>query len=76
MSARIMAVVDVFDALTSKRVYKDAYTLDKAYEILQSSSGSHFDPDIVQVFMDNRQEIEKVFMETLEENRTCRQETV
>lgn len=76
LSARIMAVVDVFDALTSKRVYKDAYTLDKAYEILQSSSGSHFDPDIVQVFMDNRQEIEKVFMETLEENRTCRQETV
>ena len=69
LSARIMAVVDVFDALTSKRVYKDAYTLDKAYEIMQSSSGSHFDPDIVQVFMDNRQEIEKVFMDTLEEGQ-------
>lgn len=64
LSARIMAVVDVFDALTSKRVYKDAYALDKAYDILQSSSGSHFDPDIIQVFMDNREEIEQVFMET------------
>ncbi|MCH5274595.1 MAG: HD domain-containing protein [Lachnospiraceae bacterium] len=70
LSARIMAVVDVFDALTSKRVYKDAYALDKAYDILQSSSGSHFDPDIIQVFMDNREEIEKVFMETMEAGRS------
>lgn len=68
LSARIMAVVDVFDALTSKRVYKDAYTLDKAYDILQSSSGSHFDPDIIQVFMDNRGEIERVFMDTMEKS--------
>lgn len=72
LSARIMAVVDVFDALTSKRVYKDAYSLDKAYNILNSSSGSHFDPDIIGVFMDNRKEIEQVYMETMEESGICR----
>lgn len=63
LCARIMAVVDVFDALTSKRVYKDAYTLEKAYDILRESSGTHFDPEIIKVFMDNHKEIEQVFFE-------------
>ncbi len=66
LCARIMAVVDVFDALTSKRVYKDAYSLEKAYDILKESSGTHFDPEIVKVFMDNHKEIEQVFFENTE----------
>ena len=50
LQGRIMAVVDVYDALTSKRVYKDAMTDEEAMEIIQKDSGSHFDPNIVDIF--------------------------
>ena len=50
MNARIFAIADVFDALTSKRPYKEPMSFDKAMSILQESSGSHFDPDILQAF--------------------------
>ncbi len=58
LCARIMAVADVFDALISKRCYKEAFPLDEAYQIIASSSGSHFDPEIVNVFMEMRTEME------------------
>lgn len=51
-SARIFAVVDVFDALTSKRPYKSAMGLDESLAILREESGTHFDPNIVDVFCD------------------------
>lgn len=51
--ARIMAIADVYDALTSKRVYKDAIPHDKAVEIILSERGTHFDPDIVDAFIKN-----------------------
>ncbi len=47
---RIVAVADVFDALTSVRPYKDAWTLEKAEAYLRDSSGSHFDPACVEAF--------------------------
>lgn len=50
LSARIMAVADVFDALTSKRSYKDAFSIDKAIEIINNESGTHFDPIIIAAF--------------------------
>lgn len=50
LSARIMAVADVFDALTSKRCYKDAMPLTKAYAIIRKESGTHFDPVAVEAF--------------------------
>ena len=50
MNARIFAIADVFDALTSKRPYKEPMSFDKAMSILQEGSGSHFDPDILQAF--------------------------
>lgn len=59
LCARIMAVADVFDALTSKRVYKDAMALQKAYEIIDAESGTHFDPDIVEAFFVAKDEIEE-----------------
>lgn len=64
LSARIMAVVDVFDALTSKRVYKDAFTFDEAIKILEDSSGTHFDPTIIDVFMSIKDEIHNIYMES------------
>ncbi|MBA4373871.1 MAG: phosphohydrolase [Thermodesulfovibrio sp.] len=51
LRTRIFSIVDVFDALTSKRPYKDAFPLEKAIEILQESSGSHFDPMILEKFL-------------------------
>ncbi|MCD4721324.1 MAG: PAS domain S-box protein [Desulfobacula sp.] len=50
LSARIVAVCDVYDALTSKRIYKEAYSHNTALEIIQSEREQHFDPDIVDAF--------------------------
>jgi HD-GYP domain-containing protein (c-di-GMP phosphodiesterase class II) len=51
LNARIFAIVDVFDALTSKRPYKDSWTLDDAIAMLKRDSGSHFDPQLVETFV-------------------------
>jgi putative two-component system response regulator len=48
--ARITAVADVFDALSSNRPYKKAFSLERSAEIIGESSGSHFDPEIVRAF--------------------------
>ena len=53
LEGRIAAVCDVFDALTTKRVYKEAWPVDKTVEQLKADSGSHFDPEIVMVFLAN-----------------------
>ncbi|MEM1212357.1 MAG: HD domain-containing phosphohydrolase [Planctomycetota bacterium] len=50
LSARITAVADVFDALTTRRVYKDAFSVERARNIIQSDSGTHFDPAVVEAF--------------------------
>ena len=49
LAARIMAVADVFDALTSKRVYKDAFSPKEAFDIIFKEAGTHFDPELVEV---------------------------
>ena len=51
LCARIMAVADVFDALISKRCYKDAMPLEKAFAIIREESGTHFEPEIVDAFL-------------------------
>lgn len=51
LSARIMALADMYDALVSERVYKKAWTTDQATEEIISKRGSHFDPLIVDAFM-------------------------
>ena len=50
LSARIMAIADVFDALISKRCYKEAMPIDDAINIIIKDAGTHFDPNIVEVF--------------------------
>lgn len=52
LSARLMAVADVYDALISRRVYKPAFPHDKAVDIIRAGRGSHFDPDIADVFLE------------------------
>ena len=46
-----MAVADVYDALISKRVYKPAFSHEKAVAIIEEGRGSHFDPDLVDAFL-------------------------
>lgn len=51
LEARIVAVVDVFDALTSRRSYKEGWTAEKALEFLEKQKNEHFDPEIVDTFL-------------------------
>lgn len=55
--SRIVAVADVFDALTSERPYKTAWTLEAAVDFLVAGSGKHFDPDCVQAFLNAWEEV-------------------
>lgn len=59
--ARIMALADVFDALVSKRCYKDSFDYDKAFSIIEESLGSHFDPKLGRIFIDCRPELEQLY---------------
>jgi response regulator RpfG family c-di-GMP phosphodiesterase len=60
LSARIMAVADVFDALVSKRSYKDGFPFEKAMTIIEEGRGSHFDPAIVDAFMSASDEVRSI----------------
>jgi putative two-component system response regulator len=53
LSARIVALADTYDALTSKRVYKEAYSHEKARATVLKGRGTHFDPDVVEAFLKN-----------------------
>lgn len=57
LSARIVALADVFDALTSSRPYKEAYSFEKACTIISDGKGTHFDPEIVDIFNNHIQEV-------------------
>lgn len=61
LAARIVAIADVLDALTTKRPYKEAWPMDKAFEYLEAESGKHFDPAIVTTTVSIRKTIEKIF---------------
>lgn len=60
MTGRIVALADVFDALTSVRPYKRAWTLEEATSHIQESAGRHFDPDLVALFMSKIQDIDEI----------------
>lgn len=60
---RIVMVADIFDALTSERPYKKAFSFEKAFEIMEADRGVFFDPQLLDLFMDNR----AVFMRIKEE---------
>jgi HD-GYP domain-containing protein (c-di-GMP phosphodiesterase class II) len=61
LSARIVAVADVFDALTSRRPYKEPFSIEIAYDIITKDSGKHFDPEIVSVFEKNKKRIVNLY---------------
>lgn len=61
LASRIVSVADVFDALTSKRVYKESYSFNKSLSIIESLSGSFFDPIIVEAFKENLDKIKAIY---------------
>jgi len=63
LCARIMAVADVFDAVSEKRCYRDAMPLEKCFEIISDGSGRDFDPIVAKVFLDSRDKVEKIHSE-------------
>jgi putative two-component system response regulator len=57
ITARIAAIADVFDSLVSRRPYKEPFSLDRAFEIIEKGKGTHFDPDVVAAFFELKEEI-------------------
>lgn len=68
LEARIMSFADVLDALLSKRCYKDSYSYDKAFSIIEESLGTQFDPELGKVFLASRESFEKLYDELLSED--------
>lgn len=60
LSARIVAIADVYDALSARRVYKDAYAHERCVKIILSESGKHFDPRLVKVFLEVESEFAQI----------------
>ena len=60
LSARIMAIADVFDALLSVRSYKQSYSFERSMEIMRDGIGKHFDPVIGQLFVDHEDRVREV----------------
>lgn len=58
LCARIMAVADVFDAVSEKRCYREAMPLEQCFEIIADGSGQAFEPLLAEVFLDIREKIE------------------
>jgi len=75
LSARIVALADVYDALTSKRPYKEAMTHDTAEKIIIEGKSIHFDPDLVEAFMVHAHEFDKI-RKRLQENRLPKYELI
>ncbi|EDQ02299.1 response regulator [Shewanella benthica KT99] len=51
--ARIVAIADVFDALSHARCYKPAWPVEEVMKVMREGAGKHFDPDLLKVFLDN-----------------------
>jgi len=61
LSGRIVAIADVFDALTSKRPYKEPWSFEKAKSLLIEEKGKHFDPHLVDLFIENISEVKQIY---------------
>ena len=65
LEARIMAIADVYDALVSKRCYKEAISFDEAFQIIEDSMGTQFDPNLNQIFLKCRMQLEGYYRNML-----------
>ena len=69
LEARIMSIADVYDALVSKRVYKDEFSFDDAYHIIMDNMGKQFDPGLEKYFARAREKIENYYLEVKNTNK-------
>ncbi len=69
LAARIVAVADVYDALTTKRFYKEAFSHAKAMQIILSLKGTHFDPEVVEAFMILETQLNRIREEKLKHEK-------
>jgi PAS domain S-box-containing protein len=60
LSARIVAIADVYDAMTSNRVYKEAFSHERTKKLISICSGGHFDPDVVEAFLAREQDFVRI----------------
>jgi len=74
LCGRITALADVYDALTTKRVYKPAYTHDSARSVILEGEGNHLDPDIVQAFLNREEEFLAIYHRFRENDAPSKQE--
>jgi putative two-component system response regulator len=65
LSARLMAVADVYDAMTSRRPYKESIPHEKVVEEVSLASGTHFDPDIIEVFLEQQDRFNEIYHQFL-----------
>lgn len=61
LEGRIVALADVFDALTSRRVYKEAWSLDDVFALVAKARGQHFDPDVIDAFYAGHDEVMAIY---------------
>ena len=57
LHARVMAIADVFDAVSQKRCYRDAMPLEECFAIIENGAGTDFDPDLVKIFLDAKEDV-------------------
>lgn len=67
LCARIMAIADVFDAVSAKRCYRDALPLEECFKIIENGKGTDFDPVITDVFLDKKEKIVEVYNDIIGE---------
>lgn len=60
LHARIMAIADVFDAVSQNRCYRDAMSLDECFAIIKNGIGTDFDPRLAEIFLNSRKEVELI----------------
>lgn len=65
LCARIMAIADVFDAISEKRCYRDAMPMDQCFQIIEEGRGSSFEPVLVDVFLSMRLQVEEIYNDIL-----------
>lgn len=71
IAGRIVCIADVFDALVSKRPYKEPWSAEKAFAFIEEQRGRHFDPELVDIFLGHREEVEAIQKMYDEEDETC-----
>lgn len=69
LSARIMAIADVFDACVSRRVYKDKIPVEEVFDIIKKDAGTHFDPELAEIFVGMKDEIKEYLTEMAEKEK-------